>query len=250
MKSNCHLLFYQRIKMGKRLKKSVHVNIANYNKLKKSCIVVKSKLCSFICGIIIALSFKSNLKCGYVKKNVNFNLKNWERKCQPRSLFKILTDKFVTDAINYLTFVPTKIKHWRSFLNYLGFNLVIFCAKSHYKILNEKSVTKQSFYRDIFLVRSECVGTGGKYHYDVIKKPDGYFGRFICKLCFKQAKSFEAHLCKYKCYMCKSKVRHDRKLTLRTTYCKKCNRYFYNKSCKNIHIRNNICNRKKVCLKM
>jgi len=234
--------------MVKRLKKSTNINIANFNKIKKSCIVVKSNLTSFIYGLIIALSFKENVNCAYVKKNDIFKLKDWQRKYQPKTIFKTLSNKLTTDASKFLTFIPVKIKHWRTFLNYLGFNLVIYCAKSHYKIINERYLGKNSFFRDIFLVKSDN-DFGTKYHYDVIRKPNGYFGKFICKLCYKSGKSLLSHICKNRCFMCKSQVQHDKQLTIRTSYCKKCHRYFYNKSCKNIHIRNKVCERKKICLK-
>jgi len=234
--------------MVKKLKKTANITIQNFNRLKKSCIVVKSKLYSFVCGLIIALSFKENVICGYVRKNSIFKLKNWQRKCQPKRLFKTLNEKLVSDATKYLKFVPTKIRHWRRFMNYLGFNLVIYCANNHFRIINEKDHIKRTFFGEIYLLRcdsdSKC-----KYHYDVIRKPNGYFGKFICTLCFKSGKNKTSHICKYKCIMCKSEVKHDKQSTMQTSYCKNCHRYFYNKSCKNIHIRNKICDRKKMCLK-
>jgi len=133
------------------VKKSANINIANFNKIKKSCLVVKSKLNSFVCAIIIALSLPENSKCAYVKKNRNFLLKNWERRCQPKTLFKTLSDKLNIDAAKFLKFAPTKIKHWRLFLLRLGFNLVIFCFQSHFKIINEKYLRCNIFSRNIFI---------------------------------------------------------------------------------------------------
>src|SRR6266851_10685 len=234
--------------MGRKLKKSANIVISDFNRMKRSCIVVKSKIISFICGIIIALSLKENSNCAYVKRNRNFKLEKNQRYTQPKSVFKSLCEKLCLDAKSYLTFVPTKIKHWRKFLNYLGFNLVIFFSKNHFRILNENYLRKNTSCKDIYLIKCDS-DSSTKYHYDVIRKPDGYFQRFICKLCYKTGKNKASHLCQFKCYMCKSSVRHDRKLILRTTLCKKCNRYFYTKSCKNIHFRNNVCKRKKVCLK-
>ncbi len=47
--------------------------------------------------------------------------------------------------------------------------------------------------------------------------------------------------------MCKSLICHDKKLNPRITFCTKCNRHFYSKSCKFAHIKNKICERKKIC---
>jgi len=131
-----------------------------------------------------AFFFKSNLKL-VCKKNVNLILK-LERKCQPRSLFKYwLTNLLLMLLLFNFCFQQDL------FLNYLGFfNLVIFCAKSHYKILNEKSVTKQSFYKIFFLVRG-MYWHRWKIHYDLLKNLMVIL-KIICKLILnkKLLKSF------------------------------------------------------------
>ena len=201
------------------VKKHLYANISDFNKVKKSCVVVKSQLYSFVCGLIVALSFKENLN-SYVKKNKQFKLSKCQISNQPKSVFKILKEQLYKDAFQYLSFIPTKIKHWRKFFSFIGFNIVIFSSNYHYRIINQQYLFKNFSRKNIFLVRCDSQSIA-KYHYDVIRNPCGYFEKFVCSLCFKTTNTKNSHCCKFKCYMCKSLICHDKKLNPRTTLCKK-----------------------------
>jgi len=223
-----------------KMKKGAKQTLSDFIKRKKSVVTVKSKQFSFLISVIIALSYKSK----------RYDIQPSQIKNQPKQHFKELTEKLCADATSYLGFKPTRIKEWRTFLKHLGFDLIIFCANSHYRIVNENVISTNSQGQKLFLLRSQGE-FGKKYHYDFVRKPNGYFEKFLCNLCFKRSKSKQNHLCKFKCYMCKSHKRHDRQFesTIRMHMCTKCNRYFYSRSCKDLHIKNKICDRKKICLK-
>jgi len=219
--------------------------MTNFLKHKRSVITVKSKTFSFVTSVIVALLLKENSN-NYIKDYGDLTPK--QLRLQPAYIFNGLREKITNDASKYLGYKPTRINELRKFLTHLGFDLVIFCSQSHYRIINEKAIKQNSNGKKIFLLKS--VGEfGKKNHYDVLRKPSGFFGKFLCKLCFKTSRNKTIHVCKFKCYMCKSSKRHDRNLTPKTLLCIKCNRYFYSRYCKAAHITNKICDRKKICLK-
>ena len=231
------------------MKKKSKQTVWEFNKQKKNCITVKSHLLSFLNALIISFSLSENANINFVKKNW-FNLSESLRKKQPNITLKVLRLKLRKLATDVLNFVPKKISDWRSFLYLLDFNLIIFCGQNHYKILNQKACLKngETCKNNLYLMRS-AGDKGFKYHYDVIRTPCGYYNKYFCKLCYKTSKSKAIHFCRYVCYMCKSKSRHDRNSRNKSSYCKNCNRFFYGKICKDIHIASGICDRKKVCTK-
>ncbi len=230
----------------KRGRKSVFETGEEFNKRKRCIISVKSRQFSFLNAIIIALSFPDN-RCKFVLQN-KLNLNSKQRLNQGKYRFKILRKQLNTLATDYLTFKPTQIKHWQKFFGSVNFNLVVISTQSHFKRLSRKALfSKDKKIRNLFLGRFK--NNELKYEFSAIKKPAGYFNKFVCKKCFKSSKSKKEHSCQYECFMCKSSTRHDKLLKSKNSYCRSCNRNFYSKLCKDIHIQNGVCDRKKICKK-
>ena len=198
--------------------------VEDFYKRKRSTITVKSKVFSFLNAIIIALSFPQYNNHTFVKEN-NFNLTSNQRNKQGVRRFKIMRNQLKTLAANYLNFKPTLIKHWQLFFNSMNFNLVIILSQNHFRRLCKKAVysTKKKVF-NLFLARYKDQKTN-KYHFNAMKRPSGFFNKFVCKKCFKSSKSKSVHCCQYECYMCKSSKRHDKLLKCKTSHCRSCNRY-------------------------
>ena len=222
------------------MKKSVKQTIFDYNKKKRNCITVKSRLNSFLNALIIAFSLPENSNNTFVKNNGFIFSQSFSRN-QPEINLNFMRKKLKKIACKSLNLKPTRISEWRTFLTSVGFNLIIFCGQNNFKILNEKRCLKNCENLKINLYILRCDGDKDlKYHYDVIRTPSGYYNKYFCKRCFKTSKSRKIHCCKYVCFMCKSKSRHDRDFKTKSSYCKSCNRYFYGRMCKQMHIRSQI----------
>jgi hypothetical protein len=225
---------------SRKVRKVVASKIAEFNRKKRSCLTVKSKKNCFLNALIINISL-------YEKQKL-FTLSDRNRRRQPKVVFKKLRALLRKRARRRLGFHPKKVSHWSQYLEKVGFKVVILQGDLHFKVVTNSSQTFKG--KELFLVRyKNNLPNKKRFHYDVVKSPKGYFGKgYVCNVCYKFSKSKLIHCCSFKCYMCKSDVKHDRvsKLTLNTK-CTKCNRYFYGKSCKNIHLTNGVCARKRFC---
>jgi DNA polymerase type B, organellar and viral len=231
-------------KLRNNPRKCIVNNINDFNKRKQSCLVIKSVKNSFLNSIIVAIANK------FKNSKDLFKLSLRDLKTQNIQVFKRIREELRCKAFRKIGIRPNCVKDWIKYFKSILIDIIIFQGNLHFKIFGDVNELKHKQQIHIVRFRNNCkIDTNEKFKYDVLKKLAGYLQKgYICDKCFKCSKSKLVHCCRYACYMCKSTKRHDRDEKLFANIkCNACNRYFYGKSCRELHIRNGECNRKKYC---